>query len=147
MSVELPAHDGSTVLVGHGAPGRVQVVWWFPRANTPNCIVQARQLVTAWASLAAAGADVVGVSYDTVPDLARWAAALACPFPLCSAALADAEVLAAARPTGDPWRDAVPLRVASIHDDTGAAIARWEVHDVHAFTEQVRSALNVRRTT
>ncbi|ABS03192.1 redoxin domain-containing protein [Kineococcus radiotolerans] len=140
----LPNHTGGTTLVGQATPGRVQVAWFFPKANTPGCTVQARQLVASWAALADDGVDVVGVSYDAPDTLATWARHLTIPFPLCTADLAAAHALGAARPEGDPWREALPARVALITDDHGLVIAHWQVHDVHSFVDQVRSALNLR---
>lgn len=139
----LQAHDGSTVTVGQASSGRRQVAWFFPKANTPNCTVQARLMAEQWGTLAARGVDVVGVSFDPIPALAAWARQLAVPYPLCSATLADAEALGAARPAEDPWREALPLRVALITDPAGAVLARWLVRDANAFAEQVRAALNL----
>ena len=143
-AVSLPDHTGGATVVGQAAAGRVQVAWFFPRANTPNCAVQARQLISQWAGLAEDGVDVVGVSFDTPADLALWARRLAIPFPLCSATVATAEDLQAARPLADPWREALPARVALITDDNAHVLAHWAVHDVHSFADQVRSALNLR---
>lgn len=44
--------------------GRPVVLYFFPRAFTPGCSIQARQFRDAYPELLAAGAEVIGISTD-----------------------------------------------------------------------------------
>lgn len=131
--------------VSHAAPGRWLLRWWFPKAATPHCALQARALFGSWAALAGQGLDVVGLSYDDTATLTAWAGDLGLPYPLATAGLAQAEQLSAARPASDPWREALPRRVFDIVDEHGDRVAFDVVTDAEEFLEQVVSVLHTLR--
>src|SRR5579862_4107284 len=54
--------------------GRTVVLYFYPKADTPGCTVQACGVRDRRADYAAAGAVVLGVSPDTVKQIAKFAA-------------------------------------------------------------------------
>ncbi|MCF3141006.1 MULTISPECIES: thioredoxin-dependent thiol peroxidase [unclassified Paenarthrobacter] len=64
--------------------GRKTIVYFYPAASTPGCTKEACDFRDTLASLQAAGYGVVGISPDTVKDLATFAEAEALTFPLLS---------------------------------------------------------------
>jgi peroxiredoxin Q/BCP len=76
-----------------GFAGRSLVVYFYPRADTPGCTAEAQAFRDLKGDLAAAGADVVGVSRDTVADQKKFAVKYNVNFPLLadtSSAICDA---------------------------------------------------------
>ncbi len=64
--------------------GRKVVLFFYPRDGMPGCTAQACGLRDAYADFLAAGAQVVGISSDSVASHRRFAAAHALPFPILS---------------------------------------------------------------
>ncbi|WOH17206.1 thioredoxin-dependent thiol peroxidase [Paenarthrobacter sp. GOM3] len=64
--------------------GRKTIVYFYPAASTPGCTKEACDFRDTLGSLQAAGYGVVGISPDTVKDLAKFADAEALTFPLLS---------------------------------------------------------------
>ncbi|MFD1211238.1 thioredoxin-dependent thiol peroxidase [Arthrobacter sp. GCM10027362] len=64
--------------------GRNVVVYFYPAASTPGCTKQACDFRDNIASLQGAGYDVVGISPDPLPKLARFAEKESLNFPLLS---------------------------------------------------------------
>jgi peroxiredoxin Q/BCP len=60
---ELPDQDGETVSLA-GSGGRRVVVYFYPADDTPGCTKEACQFDGTLDELAAAGADVLGISPD-----------------------------------------------------------------------------------
>ncbi|NKX54641.1 thioredoxin-dependent thiol peroxidase [Arthrobacter mobilis] len=67
-----------------GFRGRHVVVYFYPAASTPGCTKQACDFRDNIASLQGAGYDVVGISPDPLPKLAKFAQNEALNFPLLS---------------------------------------------------------------
>jgi len=82
----LPDQNGEQVTLSElrGAP---VVLYFYPRAGTPGCTVQACGVRDRSAAYAEAGARVLGVSPDTVDDVAKFAEKFSLDFEL----LADAD--------------------------------------------------------
>ncbi|MDB5094044.1 MAG: bcp [Candidatus Eremiobacteraeota bacterium] len=73
--------------------GRSLVVYFYPRADTPGCTAETQAFRDLKGDLAAAGANVVGVSRDTVADQKKFAVKYNVNFPLLadtSSAICDA---------------------------------------------------------
>lgn len=73
--------------------GRTLVVYFYPKADTPGCTTESQAFRDIKGELAAAGADVVGVSRDTVAEQKKFAEKYALDFPLLadtSSAICDA---------------------------------------------------------
>lgn len=92
VDFELRAHDGSLVRSADLA-GQPYLVYFYPKAQTPGCTLEACRLRDAWDELEEAGLTVLGVSFDRPEVNARFAERYGLPFRLLSDsdhALADA---------------------------------------------------------
>ncbi len=69
----LPTDDGSTVSLSD-LRGRKVIVYFYPAAMTPGCTKQACDFTDSFASLQAAGYDVLGISPDAPAKLAKFRA-------------------------------------------------------------------------
>ena len=78
---ELPDQDGRAVKL-LDFRGQPVVVYFYPKAETPGCTVQACGIRDHRAEYAAAGAAVVGISPDPVAKLKRFRDKNALDFPL-----------------------------------------------------------------
>jgi peroxiredoxin Q/BCP len=88
----LKDQHGKTVRLS-GLKGRRVVVYFYPKADTPGCTAESQAFRDAKADLASAGADVVGVSRDTVEAQKKFADKYGLNFPLLadtSSAICDA---------------------------------------------------------
>jgi thioredoxin-dependent peroxiredoxin len=82
----LPDQDGNEVTLS-GLRGETVVLYFYPRADTPGCTIQACGVRDRGAEYREAGARVLGVSPDTVEDVKRFAGKFDLDFTL----LADAD--------------------------------------------------------
>ena len=64
--------------------GQKVVIFAFPKANTPGCNQQACSFRDAWPQIEAKDAVVLGVSADSVDDLAAWKTLKKLPYDLLS---------------------------------------------------------------
>ncbi len=62
--------------------GRILVLYFYPKDNTPGCTVESQEFAAAQAQFAAAGADIVGVSRDSLASHAKFRARFELPFDL-----------------------------------------------------------------
>ena len=62
--------------------GRPVVLYFYPKANSPGCTMEARGFTEHYAELTGVGAEVVGVSVDTVEAQRHFREKCAIPFPL-----------------------------------------------------------------
>ncbi len=83
---ELPDQDGHPVRLSD-LRGQTVVLYFYPRADTPGCTIQACGVRDRGAEYREAGARVLGVSPDTVEDVKRFAGKFDLDFTL----LADAD--------------------------------------------------------
>ena len=82
----LQTDEGKTVSLSDYA-GKPVVLFFYPRADTPGCTVEACSFRDGFGKLKAAGAVVLGISRDTVKDQAKFKAKFELPYTL----LADPE--------------------------------------------------------
>ena len=110
--------DGNDVSLGDFA-GRWVVFWWYPEANSSGCSMQAASLERAHDAFAAAGAQIVGVSFNTADENGDFSEAKSLHFPLLSdpgkVAGAAYEVI---RAPGAPF-EAKPYRYTYVIDPAG----------------------------
>jgi peroxiredoxin Q/BCP len=78
----LPADDGSVSLADYA--GRKLVLYFYPKDDTSGCTMEAKDFRDQYAAVAAAGADVLGVSRDSVASHCRFKAKHALPFRLAA---------------------------------------------------------------
>ncbi len=79
----LPAHDGSRVSLSDFRDRKV-IVYFYPAAATPGCTQEACDFRDNLASLTSSGYAVLGISKDSVSDLAKFHADHNLTFPLLS---------------------------------------------------------------
>ena len=79
----LTAADGTLVRLS-AFRGRKVVLFFYPRNNTRGCTAEACAFRDAYEELATAGAEVVGISSDSVESHRRFAASRGLPFPIVS---------------------------------------------------------------
>jgi peroxiredoxin Q/BCP len=80
---DLESDAGSRVALRDFA-GKVLVLYFYPKDNTPGCTREAQSFTEAKKKLAAAGASVVGVSKDSVKSHCGFRDKYAINFPLLS---------------------------------------------------------------
>src|SRR5580658_5925222 len=69
---DLPDQDGEMVSL-ESLRGRWALLWWYPKAGTPGCTVEGRELSNRVADFAAASCSIIGLSFDTVRENKVWA--------------------------------------------------------------------------
>jgi peroxiredoxin Q/BCP len=84
----LPDQDGNPVTLSHFA-GSPVVLFFYPRADTPGCTIEACGFRDHFAKLKKAGVVVLGISRDTVKAQKKFATKYDLNYPL----LADDEML------------------------------------------------------
>ena len=87
VDFELKDQDGSDVTLA-SLRGKPVVLFFYPRADTPGCTVEACEFRDVYADLQEAGAVLLGISRDTVAKQRKFAGKFALPYPL----LADPEL-------------------------------------------------------
>lgn len=83
----LVAHTGETVSLSDYRGKQTVVLFFYPKANTPGCTLEACNFRDSLAKFQEAGAAILGISPDTVQKQAKFAAKFALPYLL----LADAD--------------------------------------------------------
>ena len=94
----LESSDGGKVKLSDFA-GKVVVVYFYPRDNTPGCTVEANDFNAALPELAKLGAAVLGVSKDSIASHCKFRDKFGLKFPLLSDP--DGKVLEAYGAWGD----------------------------------------------
>ena len=82
-SFELPSVDGGTFRLDERR-GRPVVVYFYPKDHTPGCTAEAKAFRDQYDAFVAAGAEVVGVSSDTIESHQRFSDKHRLPFALLS---------------------------------------------------------------
>ncbi len=82
----LPDQDGNNVTLSNFKNSPV-ILFFYPRADTPGCTIEACGFRDTFAQLQAAGATVLGISRDKVKDQKKFAEKYSLNYPL----LADHE--------------------------------------------------------
>ncbi len=80
---ELRDHEGRTVRSTDLA-GRRYLLWFYPKAMTPGCTIEAKSLRDKYVVLQTAGVDVLGVSFDEPLLNKKFVVAEELPFRLLS---------------------------------------------------------------
>ncbi len=88
----LPSTSGRTFSLA-AARGSLLVLYFYPKDSTPGCTTEARQFRDAYGELRSLGAEVYGISRDSIASHERFKEKLGLPFEL----LSDAEEKACAQ--------------------------------------------------
>lgn len=80
----LPDQTGTPVRLGDVIGRNTVVLYFYPKDQTPGCTVEARAFRDSYHEFAAAGAEVIGVSADSVAAHRRFVRSQALPFRLLS---------------------------------------------------------------
>ena len=86
---ELPSTGGKTFKLSDHL-GKTLVIYFYPKDSTPGCTTQGQQFRDAYADFQAAGAEIVGISRDSLKSHENFKTKFSFPFEL----LSDAEELA-----------------------------------------------------
>jgi peroxiredoxin Q/BCP len=78
------ASTGNTTFKLSAARGRPFVLYFYPRDDTPGCTLEGQQFRDLHPDFARLGAQVCGVSRDSLQSHERFCAKMAFPFPLLS---------------------------------------------------------------
>ena len=92
VEFSLPDQDGNMVSLQQYR-GRPVVLFFYPRADTPGCTVEACEFRDLYSDLTAAGAVLLGISRDTPGKQKKFAEKFGLTYPL----LADAAMAVAAQ--------------------------------------------------
>lgn len=87
---ELPADDGSMLRLS-ALKGRPVVLYFYPKDDTPGCTLEAQNFSELKTAFAAAGAEVIGISPDSVKSHDKFK----CKYGLAVRLVADEDKLAA----------------------------------------------------
>ncbi|WP_207541096.1 thioredoxin-dependent thiol peroxidase [Sabulicella rubraurantiaca] len=79
----LPASGGRTVS-SEGLKGRPYLLYFYPKADTSGCTVQALGMEEALPELGKLGLEVIGISPDPMKAIEKFAAKQSLTFPLAS---------------------------------------------------------------
>lgn len=85
----LPATGGSDFRLS-SAQGSILVVYFYPKDNTPGCTMESQQFRDLYPEFKKAGAEIVGISRDSIKSHDNFKARFTLPFEL----LSDADELA-----------------------------------------------------
>jgi peroxiredoxin Q/BCP len=127
--------------------GRWALLWWYPKAGTPGCTVEGRELSSRMHDFADAGCSVIGLSFDTVRDNKAWAESQGFEFRLLSDE--DHRVgreYEVEREPDDQYA-AFPLRVSYLLDPEGVIRKTFAVSGVADHADSVLDALAALKTS
>lgn len=79
----LPATGGKTFTLQH-ALGKKLVVYFYPKDDTPGCTVESEDFRDRYSEFVSLGAEIVGISRDSLSSHEKFKAKLALPFDLLS---------------------------------------------------------------
>jgi len=82
-ALTLPANGDRNVALAD-YKGKALVVYFYPKDNTPGCTVEGQDFTRLYDAFTAAGADIVGVSKDSVKSHDNFVAKFDFPFTLLS---------------------------------------------------------------
>ncbi|MDB5968940.1 MAG: peroxiredoxin [Hydrocarboniphaga sp.] len=80
--LNLPANGGRTISIKKEFKGKKLVVYFYPKDNTPGCTLEGQDFARLYPEFTKAGADIVGVSKDSVRSHDNFCAKFGFPFAL-----------------------------------------------------------------
>ncbi len=122
----LPAHEGGTISLASVLGSRAVVLFFYPKDDSPGCTVEACSFRDNYDAFTAAGAEVIGVSSDSVASHTKFAGKHRLPMKLLSDERGEVRALYGIKST----LGIIPGRATYIIDKTG--VVR------HVFNSQLR---------
>lgn len=140
-NVLLPTDNGPTPLASFA--GKPVVLFFFPKADTPGCSIEAKGFRDAWEGFVAKGVVVLGVSKDKPAKQAKWKAKECFPFSFVSdESGAVCEAFGAWREKSLYGRAYMGIARITVLVDADGKIARvWDPVKPAGHAEQVLAAL------
>lgn len=80
----LPSHDGRSVTLSHFRGQKAVVLYFYPKDDTPGCIIESCTFRDRYTDIQATGAEVIGISSDPPTSHRQFAAKHSLPFTLVS---------------------------------------------------------------
>lgn len=136
---ELPDQTGAPVRLRDLVGRRPVVLYFYPKDKTPGCTIEARAFRDSYGVFTQAGAEVLGVSSDTVASHRRFAASEGLPFHL----LADRDGAVRALYGVERTLGVLPGRVTYVIDRAG--VVRHIYSSQLQVTRHPREALSALR--
>jgi peroxiredoxin Q/BCP len=143
---DLPDQDGEMISL-ESLHGQWALLWWYPKAGTPGCTVEGRELSSRMHDFAAAGCSVIGLSFDTVRDNKAWAENQGFEFRLLSDEDHRVGRLYEVEREPDDQYAAFPLRVSYLLDPEGVVRKTFAVSGVADHADSVLNALSALKTS
>ena len=112
------------------------VVYFYPRAGTPGCTLEAHEFNRSYPKLQAAGVGLVGVSVDPKEANERFAADCRLEFPLVSDPSGELTNRLGLMKTYGEYGD-MAARVTLLVDGDGVVQEVWAVDDIPAHVDEV----------
>ena len=128
----LPAHDGGTVTLSEVLGKRAVVLFFYPKDDSPGCTAEACSFRDNYDAFTAAGAEVIGISSDSLASHTKFAGKHRLPMKLLSDERGEVRALYGVKAT----LGLIPGRATFIIDTGG--IVR------HVFNSQLRVERHVR---
>ena len=140
---KLPVVPGDGLLAGKDLKGKPTVLYCYPKDNTPGCTTEACDFRDNWHRVEAAGAQVYGISPDSVQKHKNFIEKYELPFPL----LVDEEhelleklgAWGEKKNYGRVYQGVI--RSTFLFDATGKLIEAWRNVRVKGHVDKVLSAL------
>ncbi len=76
------AYGSPSVVSLDALRGKIVVLYFYPKDDTPGCTTEGREFTALYPEFQAAGAEILGVSRDTVASHEKFACKFDFPFPL-----------------------------------------------------------------
>ena len=138
----LESSDGGKVKLADYA-GKVVVLYFYPRDNTPGCTLEAQDFRDAIPALAKLGAVVLGVSKDTIASHCKFRDKYKLNFPLLTDE--DGKVMEAYGAWGDKVMYGKKMkgiiRSTVLIDKTGKVVQHWPKVSVKGHVDEVVNAV------
>lgn len=140
--LSLPATSGNTISL-HDCLGKPLVLYFYPRDNTPGCAQEGQDFRDHYAEFQAAGAEILGVSRDTVRKHENFKAKYEFPFELLAdteETLCDAfDIIKPKTMFGKPVRGIV--RSTFLFDKDGVLQREWRKVKIDGHVAEVLAAV------
>jgi peroxiredoxin Q/BCP len=138
----LESSDGGTVKLSDLA-GKLVVVYFYPRDNTPGCTLEAQDFRAAMPELKKLGVTVLGVSKDSIASHCKFRDKFELNFPLLTDA--DGKMMTAYGAWGDKVMYGKKMkgiiRSTVLIDGQGKVVHHWPKVSVKGHVEQVIEAV------